>query len=192
MAKTPDDKTDTPPKPPVDESPPADKTAQTAPPPARPARKNPNQPMSQIDKRKELEDVASEVGEDAIRRALPTDNDKLKDQYMVMHEQHTKAMAEIKVLQGQAQLNASKLAQHDKLKSHLNQEMKMTEGKWRPLLGYHDEEFGLECRGAPIGSGKLAQLAIAFYSRDGAILGVTVTSEKVSIVDDGNGRWMLK
>lgn len=154
-------------------------------------RVNPNMP-SQIEQRASLEAAVDEVAGKTVRQTLPDDPEILKDRLVALIETSGKADAELEDLRREVTLARSKLSNMSRLEGEVRQELRLTESRWKPLVGYFDEETGIDCRAAPIGSPNRPTQVAIMIMQDGKPIHMAVTSEKVAIMSDGKGRWMLK
>ena len=158
----------------------------------RAARTNPNTPLTQLEQRKALEDAANATSQVSLRDSLTDDPEALKDQVVALTERATNAEAEAKDLQHEKTQNRSKVEGYDKIKAKLDHQLRASEEKWKPLLGYQHQEHEIECLAAPIGNQASIRLMAMMIFVKGELQHVTVTSEKVAITDDAQGHWILK
>lgn len=153
---------------------------------------NPNTPMSQIDQRRALEATVDASSTKTLRDRMTNDPEELKNQLVVALERQDKADSEIADMRRALSQSQSKVDGYDRMQGQLNQELKLTECRWRPLVGYYIEEHSIDCVAAPLGTaGRPGQAAFLFL-HEGKPLSVAVTTEKVVLANDGKGRWMLK
>ena len=167
-----------------------------APPKRKPAKQrvNPNASASteQLDARKAAEEAQAIIEGNDERLGLPHDPEALKDLVLKARRDGRKALDEVEELRNDLAKAAPKARNFDEVSKRLKHELSATAGKWRYALGYQDEDQGVEGEVAPIGDGGKVSLVAMMFFLKGELVHVTVTSEKMSIVDDGHGRWKLK
>jgi len=154
---------------------------------------NPNTPLSEADKHKQLKELDSELDGSAFRDELPDDIDALKDQLVAMNNQAGDANQEIAELRHVQRQNQHKVDGFDKLRGHLGNEIKVTESKLRPLIGFHDGDNKTEVMAAPIGNESLGRtfvLLLVYY--DGVPVNVHISTQTLQLGDNGDGRWLLR